>query len=451
MNESMERDLLDYYGLFVQVGPPHGRKTKRGWRTLDKPLTRRVALGHVERKIIVGSLAPWYPVSGCFDFDNQPFERVLEIREKVGLNESNSLLFSSESPDSYHLYFRPEYNNRPATVRLLQDVLRELGSKYSIEIYPQKSRFFRLPLGKYQLPLDIGHEHLIGPDDWVKNLHWFNKLDPFNLGNVPGHQIPLHLAGQGVIYRGSIYEMGREYFECGLQAPSTRHEAQWAVVNFLAMNNLDRDSVLRKTKRWIYSKHNGFSRDILSHPRAVEGEIDRQTDKLFGNCEFAGVLPNLPHNRHSGFITRPDLPEIVKICGGSMPRIKLLFGLVKYFYPRRHRDRVSIHSDWLIEWSSKRMYQTYLNELEEKGLVERGRGYRPREMSKSIKLAWKFRDSSQAVLYTGRAFNSFGESISHVFLPRDFRAMLESAGAERTAALKATQTIYSESTRVIRV
>jgi hypothetical protein len=122
--------------------------------------------------------------------------------------------------------------------------------------------------------------------------------------------------------------------------------------------------------------HNGFSRTINSDNfKIVKEEINRQATKVYSDYELCQTYPDTTHNSHDGFLAKTDIPEIIQITEGSLPRMRYLFNIVKYAYPRRHRTFLNIHSGKLVKWASRDTYKKYLNELDEKGIVKRGDAY----------------------------------------------------------------------------
>ncbi|MDD3819282.1 MAG: hypothetical protein PHG41_05565 [Actinomycetota bacterium] len=95
--------------------------------------------------------------------------------------------------------------------------------------------------------------------------------------------------------------------------------------------------------------------------------------------------------------------NIMLITETSLPKAKFLFNLIKYCYPRRYRTFINLHSDNLIQWSSKDTYLRNLRELEEKGIIKRYYSYKVDKFSKSIKTSWQFKDTGNAILVDNRA------------------------------------------------
>jgi hypothetical protein len=92
-----------YINLFVQRIPRYAVKKSRSWTTKTKPLSDRPVQAHLAGQYAVAVLGKWYPEFGILDIDDRQRETVDEIREELGLDDKNSMLISSESPDSYHI------------------------------------------------------------------------------------------------------------------------------------------------------------------------------------------------------------------------------------------------------------------------------------------------------------------------------------------------------------
>ena len=148
-----------YVDLFVQRIPRYAVKKSRSWTTKNKPLSDRPVQAHLDGQYAVAVLGKWYPEFGILDIDDRQRGTVDEIREKLELDDKNSMLFSSESPDSYHILLKPEYREKPPTIRLLNSAFHNFCDLHQIEIYPQVTRAIRLPFGPRQEPLDFEYSY----------------------------------------------------------------------------------------------------------------------------------------------------------------------------------------------------------------------------------------------------------------------------------------------------
>jgi len=416
----------EYTDLFVQRIPHYAVKTGRSWTTKNKPLSDRPIAAHLAGKYAVAVLGKWYPEFSILDIDDRPRGTVDEIRDRLELSDRNSMLFTSESADSYHILLRPEYKEKPPTVRLLNGAFRAFCDLHHVEVYPQPGHAVRLPFGPVQVPIDLEYS---GLGTWQDKLYWFQKLNGFDITTVRGQQFVFDFTLAQKPGLPELREDGRFLLEHGLQAPGSRHEAQFKVIYFFWRRNVPIDTARELVFSWIRRKHNGFSKDIVRYPGAVMKEIGRQTAHVYEKYELSKTFPDSTHNLFNGFITRSDLEDIVRIARGSLPRMRFLFHLVKFYYPRRFKTYVNVHSDRLIEWAGWSTYQKYLGELAEKGIAERGSEWRRGRFSKPIRLNWQFRTSADAVLYDGRSVETLEGTARTVFKPGDFRSLLEAAGA----------------------
>ena len=431
-----------YVDLFVQRIPRYAVKKSRSWTTKNKPLSDRPVKAHLAGQYAVATLAQWYPSFAVIDIDDRPRGVVDEIRDKLGLEEKNSMLFSSESPDSFHLLLRPEYSSKPPTIRLLGNIFHNFCLQNGVEIYPQATRAIRLPFGPCQEPLDFEY---LGLDTWEAKLFWFQKLDAFDLRGVRGQQYLLDLALPDKPAIPHLLEDNpAALFQHGLQAPSSRNYAQFKILYWLWRRNVPRETAQDMVWAWVRKRHNGFSKDIISHPSAVRKEIGRQAGCIYDHYDLARVYPDSTHNLVTGFISKHDVENVIRVARGSLPRMRFLFHLVKYCAPRRYRTFVNVHRDRLIEWGNNRTYGKYLREFEEQGILTRGRSYQPGVFSKAIKMVWPFKSSSDAVLYDGRSVEDFEGTVRLVFTPEEFRVLIRNAGADRGWSFKMIRKIWKE-------
>ncbi|MFC1541410.1 hypothetical protein ACFL50_03045 [Candidatus Latescibacterota bacterium] len=431
----------DYKNNFVQPFPRYTVKSINGdkWYSKNEPLYDTHVKAHLNGKYYIGTLGRWYPGYSIFDFDNYPIELVNDIRTELGLSDSNSILLTSESKDSYHLLFRPEFNQKPPTLKLLKNILKPFSLIHGIEIYPQQDRTIRLPFGKGQFSLDMNYCNL---EKWEDYLYWFNKLYSFDLSTVEYQQLSFDLTSDSSQIIPNIIEDAKYLIDNGLQGNSTRYDSQFKILYYLWRNNAIQEHAENFVWNWINKKHNEFSNDINKYPNHVLQEIKRQASHIYNKYELGNVYPDSTHNIHLGYITEPDIVEIIKICHANLPQMKFTFNLVKYCYPRRYRTFLNIHTDRYIEWSSEGTYLKYLNELENKGIVKRGKAYLPGEFAKDLKINWKFISEDNAILYEGRAINKFEDTIKILFNPSEVREILLNAGGYKSTISMMLKNIY---------
>lgn len=436
----------EYSHIFIQRHPHYATKLKGGsWRTKKKPLSDRPIQAHLDGQYYVAVCGKWYPTFAILDIDKRPRETIEEVRDLLRLDESNSMLCRSESPDSYHLLTRPQYKGKPPTIRLLNNAYSNFIKTHGLEIYPQQRRKIRLPFGDGQDCLDPHYALL---NSWEDKLHWFEKLDEFNLSEIPMSQLsfdfePFKIAPNN-FERFGIFKQGKELLEHGLQAHSSRHYSQWRVIYYLWRINTDEIDAERIIWLWIQSKHNGFSKQIITNPRSVKAEIQRQTEWLYSKYEWANIYPDSTHNGFHGYISKRDLGDIIQLTGGSLPKMKFLYHLIKFANPRRHRSFIDIHSDRLIEWASKDSYLNRINEASEKGIVKRYGSYSVGRHAKSFKIQWPWRGSNEAVLFDGRAIDTLKETLKASYGSDELRQLLLTAGATKQATYETLKATFEE-------
>lgn len=443
MDNSRKDEFFQIYkNIFIQRIPRYSVKQigAKSWKTKNKPLSDIPVMAHLNGQYYVGVLGKWYPGFAILDFDDMPKKEVERKREALGLDERNSMLQNSESLNSSHLLILVSYNHKPPTIRLLHIALGTWAKENGIELYPQANRVIRLPFGYKQDCQDIEYIHL---KDWTEKLKWFNKLDEFELKNFPLQQLQFDFYEDiNLMPKKSTFSEGKYLFENGLVTPHSRHESQFKVLYYLHMDkNITPEIAIELTWQWIKKKHNGYSKQIITTPRSVYEEIKRQAMSTWAHYERIYYYPNEINNKHYGFITKPDIQDIIMLSKASQPMIKFCSNLIKYCNPRRHRTFINIHSDNLTAWS-RRGYLTYLEALQRQGIITRSDSYQADKFSKSIQIKWNWKDSGKAILIDGRAPESFEKTIQLSYGPEEFRELLLKAGSERTTAIMAVEKIF---------
>jgi len=434
--------FAEYVDFFIQPTPrfvikPKGDNTS--WRTKNKVLEDKYVKAHLDQKCSIGSLSKWYPPYAILDIDDRFLEYVDNIRDILKLDAFNSMLCSSESTNSYHILFKPTYNNKPPTLRLLQNTFKSFVKQNNIEIYPQANRPIRSPFGFKQFCLDFEYQNL---PTWEDKLHWWKRLNDYDIATVPYYQQGLDLS----FMKDKLpdyYEEGKLLLQYGLQQSNSRNEAQFKMLYYLWRNNIPFSEAMKLVLSVIKNKHNGFSKEVNKGSwRTINGEIIRQAGRIYSTYELSYIYPDETHNGYNGYITKPDIADIVRISKGNLPEMKFLYQVVKWCYPRRHRTFLNLHSDKLIEWSSRRTYPKRLDELKKKGIIQRSKSYQVDKFSKGININWDFQDSNKAILNDNRSPNTFEDTIRVSYEPTEIRELLNKAGVERTTAIKIIQKIY---------
>ena len=434
-----ENAFSEYVDTFIQRIPRYifKLKNKDSWRTKNKLLVDTPIKAHLDQKYYIGTLGKWYPKHAILDIDNRFLEYVDEIRDVLGLDAFNSMLCSSESTNCYHLLLKPTFNNKPPTIRLLQNIFKSFGKQHNIEIYPQSNRAIRLPFGHKQDCLDFEYKNL---KNWWDQFYCFKRLNDYDISTIPYYQRELDLAFKDS-KSSNILEEGKLLLQNGLQRPNSRYETQFKILYYLWRNNIPIDEAIELVWLLIQSKHNDFSKDIIRHPETVRKEIGRQAGKIYNTYELSYIYPDETHNDYNGYLSKSDINSIVMINKGNLPRMKFLSHLVKYCNPRRHRVFINLHSDKLEEWS-KRNYLQYLDELKKSGIIQRGEKYSVDRFSKSIKINWDFKDTREAILDDNRSPNTLEDTIRLSYEPEEIKALLKKAGVKGDTAIKMINRIY---------
>ncbi len=437
-----ENAFNEYVDFFIQPTPRFAVKLKgnnTSWRTIHKFLEDKYVKAHLKQEISIATLSKWYPPCAILDIDNRLLNDVDEIRDILGLDAFNSMLCSSESTNCYHLLLKPTFNNKPPTIRLLQNIFKSFGKQNNIEIYPQANRPIRSPFGWKQFCLDFIYQNLL---TWEDKLYWWKRLNDFDIATIPFYQQGLDLSFMKEKLP-DYYEEGKLLLKNGLQRSNSRNESQFKMLYYLWRINIPFSVAMKLVLSVIKNKHNGFSKEVnRGNWRTINGEITRQASKIYSTYELSYIYPDETHNNYNGYITKPDIPDIIRIGEGNSRRMEFLFNSVKHCYPRRHRAFINIHSDKLIEWSSKRTYLKRLDELKKSGIMQRGEKYSVDRFSKSIKINWDFKDTRDAILNDNRSPNTFKETIKLSCEPEEIKALLEKAGVKRTTAIEMIKRIY---------
>jgi len=160
--------LKDYTDIFIQRLPRYIIKNHGKWKTKKQPLHDNLILAHLTGQLTIGTLPTWYPEYAIIDIDDRNYNDVESIRHDLCLNENNSFLCASESPNSYHIIFNPIYRGKPASLNLLNTIIKPYAKSRGVELYPTPGECVRLPFGKFQHIYDSDYAHL---DDWTDKLY----------------------------------------------------------------------------------------------------------------------------------------------------------------------------------------------------------------------------------------------------------------------------------------
>ncbi len=397
-------DLNSYANIFIQRTPRHGVKDT-DWRTVDTPICDDDIQAHLHGESMLGTLSKWYPGYGVLDVDDLNSSLLLDgIRNNFHIGGNLDSMVYETSPGSYHLLFKPEYDGKPATVRLLHDILgpqvkqlsasmRIMKNLTEIDLYPQDNRVIRAPF--HPSCRFVGNQLTTLED----KLEVFNNLQPLDLKSfATATRHAARLAGKlstGTLpmpTKGAMKE-GADLYMYGLQASSeTRYHSQRKVAHWLWRLNLTPEQATDELMNWVRNQTNGFSKDADAINRGdyrTEQQVRREHEALVGyiwsTFEDYGQYPATTHNNYYGWLTKDDIATAAKVCGGNIPRFKFFCRLLSYFNAHK-KQRLNVHSGKLIEWCSDKTYLKFLQYFEETGILCRDQHYLANEFSKVIQL-----------------------------------------------------------------
>lgn len=414
------KTLSRYANTFIQRTPSYGEKAPN-WITYHEKLQNHKILDHLQGRTTIGTLSRWYPEYAVLDIDNRSSIELDSIRSEFFLNtEFRSMTFTTESADSYHILFRPLYNGKPATVKLLHEVLDPYVKKRRIELYPQDSKIVRAPFNPNCRIIHRSEElHTLDErldaffDLTALDLKTFTKSKQANGTVLKSQKTDLPLPKSGTMKEGA------ELYRNGLVQPSSRYESQHKVAIWLWRQNLTPDQAIEELWTWCTTKNNGFSSDIakaISGDYRTENAIRREhqclVDYIWSEFERKTIYPDTTHNRHNGWLCKEDLIIAAKAANGNIPRWKFLCQLFAYFNAYG-KQRLNVHSNRLIDWSSRNGYLKHLEKLEQSGILTRETSYDIGNFSKALKLQMKpsFVDLEKAFLEDEERAMTFDEAV----------------------------------------
>lgn len=378
--------ILDYQYSFSQPYPSYGIRWQEQWRTVHRTLSWQVTRDHLAHKKIIGSLGRFYPDFGILDFDGVTLDYVERVRASLGLEERNSLLFTSETPDSYHLYFRPMLRDRKPTLDYFQKSMRFVADYYC-EVYPQAKRIIRLPFGRGQ---SYVHNGVIQPIDYQQGLQMCKNMDTYDLSTQGYYEAweaednSLPLPQLDKLQVGWKRE-GLVYLNTGLTAFHQRLEATKRVIYFFWSQNVAPEICMIETKKWIKNQHHHYSKDWKENYRQVYKQIEQLTSWVYNSFAKRYILPDRPAWTDNGYHTKQSVRASVQASRGSLALLKFALPLVSYCQARGSQQ-VQVHRDRLVSWGSAKNYLQHLDKLEQSHLLTRHTHYRVQNFAKKITL-----------------------------------------------------------------
>lgn len=428
------------------VEPFNDEKAVHFWVTgRKKPVGYSHVAAHLSGIISLGSVSKWYTGFGLYDIDSRGIDFAEAKRLAMDMDWRNSILARSRTPDSFHIIFNPVYDGKPMTARLFQTIGEQISEIHQMEVYPQIDRCIRLPFGRFfGLAEDRGN--ISTPEELLEEFKGLQEYDLKEKWSILRTQEQTFFDDVKDYAGGDWCQQGKAWYANGLVERGTRYEAQARVIYYLFRRNTPPGTNLELTYKWIKKKHNGFS-DAINGGRyqRIKNEIRKQVKWFYKNFEMIEYLPDSVHNEYKGYLTKPDLEEIVRVCRGNLSRLRFVSRLIQYANPRQSRSYIRIHSDTLKDWSSTENYLKYLRELEEKGIIKRSNAFSPGVYSKAISFpGWTFKESEKGIYVDERTPEKYDETVQAVFEPREYRGLLTAAGLPYNSAKEQTRRIYQK-------
>lgn len=429
---------LNYASRFIQRIPSINERTDTGWFPCGQGTDQQIN-EHLDGHKRIGTFSQWYPAFGILDIDDLKSSMLLDnIRSLCHIGGDGAMVYET-SPKSYHVLFRPQYDGKPATVKLFQEIMGPFVSKLSadmrakkdlteVDLYPKSNRIIQAPFHPLHRIISPSHP-LTNLED---KLQYFDDLPVLDLKSFSavvrriaaqsGNQLstrPVPRPTKGVMQEGA------DLYEHGMQPESTtRYHSQHKVALWLWRLNLTPEQALDELMTWVRDKTNGFSKDAAAINRGdyrtmqqVRREHENLVTTIWGTFERNNLYPASTHNGFYGWFTKADLLTAARACNGNIPRFKFLSQMLAYFNAHR-KQRLNVHSDKLIEWSSFNSYLKHLENLESNGLLHREHQYLAGEFSKVIQLNINptfasFNDAATLTDGFGQAL-TFDESLEEV-------------------------------------
>jgi hypothetical protein len=366
---------------------PHARQQPgKDWRTYYKNISDPLIQAHLAQHEWLGAKACWYPVFFNLDIDSPTPKRIAQIEERLdcfGIGSRKHALVTTPSYQergNFRIYIRVEHNERPVTWRRGYEAMTGAFGDLA-EVYPQKRRKDRLPCGRDQHPIDFdGRVH---PGlSWGERMAHLFRIEATPLDNFPRQQLLFnpHDNTEPAAPTGDAAGL----LIHGLQAPGTRHMAQFQVLNLLWRSNWQPQDAAQHVKRWLRAKHNGFSKEVSAGRWGyLHKEIDRQVGAIWSRSR----LPDSPNNITAA-VHKADLIRAAKLFPGDAVRQKQFINLIAFARPRhQHHPWLFISRRlWTEEIAGSRTTSGFIAELESKGLLEIKRDYLANEFSRRYKL-----------------------------------------------------------------
>lgn len=387
-----ETPFSDYKAAFVQHEPRYAVKKQGGrWTLVKAPITDNLLRYHLNGSLVVAALAKWYPSHLLIDIDHaESFSEVEEIRAALGMTETNSLLFESQTPRHYHILARPTYRGEPCTCKVINWAMADAAKQYGFEIYPQRVKPARLPFSPTTTPI------FDSVNRWSDLLYWFQKLDDYELKGLKLPTVKVEPLSVGDCWS----EMGRDFLAHGLRAPGTRNLVQRSALYCLWRDNWGPELACAKVFR-ILQEYRHLSNDMQRSPLSVRRELHRAADHIWAHFDRSKIFPDSVQ-QHYQYLTPQAAVQAALWSGGTLKGLRFALDLVAYLLPRASRGSVSVHRDLLRKWSSKYGYVETVESFCRISGAKRGQSYEVAEFAKKIKLPPTIEATGKPVLNDNR-------------------------------------------------
>ncbi|NIZ41379.1 hypothetical protein, partial [Entomospira entomophila] len=239
----------------------------------------------------------------------------------------------------------------------------------------------------------------------------------------------------------------------GLQSDGTRLESLKRVIYFYWSQNLPMEATVRLTQQWMETKHNQHSKDYRQHPQRVNQQIIDLTQWIYDHFDRSYTLPDSAHIVDKGYLTKELTQTLVVASQGRLPILKFGLQLFAYLSPRNTgKNKISVHRDRLVEWSSTKNYLQYIDHFKQQGLLKRDARYKVGHYAKGISLLQGYTSFDRALqLEEDRPASGLHEIIPMVYSQHDYAKQLKAMKLERRVINMQINEIWQEEQRTIPV
>lgn len=445
LSPSYYDSILNYQYHLTQPYPHYATQIDGTWKTVHRPLKHHVVRDHIEHRRIIGTLGRWYIEYGIIDIDDATIAEVEAVRASVGLTDANSVIFTSASAHSYHVYFRPVVGDQLPTISYYRQAMGYVERDLGVELYPHPHRVIRLPFGRGQGYLCRG---VVRDIDYMDGMALLASLEEYDLRRYyhepedEGAPLRAELGIFGDKTTGWKTQ-GLEFFNDGLSDFGTRLEATKRVIYLHWANNIPLESTILALQRWLDAKHHGYSRDYADNRAKVHEQTAKLARWIYDHYERRYILPDVPLMIDRGYLTPESVRMTLEASRGSLPLLKFALPLVAYVSIRGGR-KVSVHRDRLASMGSATNYQRWIGMLEDASILTRGTQYSVENYAKQISLTQTMPPSQvlASVDDSERPATTIHEWIPSVYTPEEFYRTQARHGVGRTTILMQISEIY---------